>query len=693
MITLLRSTLGLCLLAAAAWNCVAAEPGTGRALLVGCTTYDHLEAAYHLQGPGNDVVLIKSLLCGRFGFPESQVTVLAEASGRPDLRPTRANIEREFHRLQQQARRGEQVVVFLAGHGSQQPDQNPTPDDPEPDGLDELFLPADIAGWDGSTGQVRNALVDDELRNWLTKIEQTGALVTVVLDACHAGTMTRGFDEQVRGLPPRLLIPHETLNAAIPSGTRGSAAAPAESAELAGSSIVAIYAAQSTEATVEKLLPMSGSDRRPHGLLTFTLAQILTQADHPVTYRELVRQIQTQYVGMGRTAPTPMIEGQGRNREVFGKVVWPDSSPIRLTQAGDRWRINAGAIHGLTPGSILAVRAAESRDADPIGYVRVQVARTADADVVPSEFQGRRGPPTFPQSAHCELIARDSGDLTLSYAVIGAGDVDSARVQELTRRLTETAEPASTRLSRLVPEQRNARWLVQIHPRGIDLVPADRAVTESADPDRIAFRLDGAGDEALWIRDTLERIARAENLKRLAADADSGSGGQTVRVDLSLHRSESASRDETLPVLYDGERLTIRVVNPCRFPVDVTLLAIDAASGIEAVFPNRGEINRLQPGDAIELPVQVVAVVRGREHLVAIVTRGEGEVLDFSVLAQPGLGSARTRGLSHMLKDPFGEMLAAALLAEGGVRGIRQPVVRTHRLQLRTWEVRPKPGK
>ena len=110
-----------------------------RALLIGVTKYDHLPRDKHLDGPANDVRLMRRLLQERFQFPAEGIVTLTEDEGSPARRPTRANIEREFRRLADQAREGDQVVILLAGHGSQEPENSPDPVNPEPDGLDEIF--------------------------------------------------------------------------------------------------------------------------------------------------------------------------------------------------------------------------------------------------------------------------------------------------------------------------------------------------------------------------------------------------------------------------------------------------------------------------------------------------------------------------------------------------------------------------
>ena len=67
------------------------------ALLAGCTKYPNLPESFQLQGPGNDVVLMRDLLIERFGFTKADIVILREASGGEANRPTRANIQRNFN--------------------------------------------------------------------------------------------------------------------------------------------------------------------------------------------------------------------------------------------------------------------------------------------------------------------------------------------------------------------------------------------------------------------------------------------------------------------------------------------------------------------------------------------------------------------------------------------------------------------
>jgi hypothetical protein len=222
---------------------------------------------------------------------------------------------------------GDQVLILLAGHGSQQP-ADPDPADEEPDGLDEIFLPADAEAWSPSAHRVVNAIVDDEIRQWIAAIRSKGAVVTIIVDACHSGTITRGGPSAVRdrGIPVESLIPPAELarvRAAVspgglPAGTTANRAAAARAFDLtdAPSDITALYAADVDETTPE--LPMPDAAGPTQGLFTYTVTRILTEGRGPITYRELVQRVIDRYRAEGFN-PTPSLEGTGIDREVLGE--------------------------------------------------------------------------------------------------------------------------------------------------------------------------------------------------------------------------------------------------------------------------------------------------------------------------------------------------------------------------------------
>ena len=215
-----------------------------------------------LRALKNDVVIMRGLLVKKFGFSDDRIVTLAEKVGREERKPTRKNIEREFRRLANVVKKGDQVVILLAGHGSQQPDDDPeNPEDFEPDGLDEIFLPSDVGDWDGGKGRVTNAICDDELRTWLDDIRKKGAFIWVIVDACHSGTMVRGASKD-RGPTGQASLVEDPCRTDPESAGNGPGVARArvqateshfEALDLPKEKggIVAIYAAQATEPTVE----------------------------------------------------------------------------------------------------------------------------------------------------------------------------------------------------------------------------------------------------------------------------------------------------------------------------------------------------------------------------------------------------------------------------------------------------------
>jgi Caspase domain len=714
----LSSIIGCGILLAAIPHALAAEPGK-RALLVGCTFYEHLDKGLHLEGPGNDVLLMQKLLTERFGFHPDNIVILAESAGKDRL-PTRKNIEQQFQRLIRITRPGDQVVILMAGHGSQQPQKQPVaPEDFEADGLDELFLPRDVGRWDGAKGMVVNAIVDKELRDWLKPFAQKNVSVWVIVDACHSGGMIRGNEEEkLRQVPADLLVPRAELDRAVklaaeqlaksPEKTRGGAA-PSPRVPPQAPALVALYASQSTEPTVEKRLPADSPDRKPYGLLTFTVNQILTRSTTPLTYRELAQRVHAQYVNLGRSFPTPLIEGKDQDREVLGVQDWPGRSRIALSKGEDGWKINAGAVHGLTEGTILAVYPPAGQGDKPVGHVRVSELDTFSAAVEPCPYNGQPARKELPVGGRGEPVYVDLGIQRLKVAVDakdGAGKpIGDADRQRLEHELAGLAKDLRS-LVRMVSNPAAADWLVRWQSGRAVLVPAAGWVKGKDDPQPPVFG-PLAIDAKLGARlqDHFGRIARVENLKKLASSAMAetlrGTNGVKVEVEVRLLRSRTDKEGQPVVwgkdglTFHDGDRLEFRLRNPNRFAIDVTLLYIDSGFGIDCLFPERGEINRLGPKEMQPARIRVDSKTRGLEHMVVLAVRAVGQPVDFACLKQPTLERARqdesVRGgpQSRLLDSPLGKLLQNALYGEGTTRGAARDALDENTLMLLSWHILP----
>jgi hypothetical protein len=675
-----RLLLGLTGTCAAAAATHAQTPAARYALLVGVSEYPRLDVSgprYRLEGPPNDVALMRRVLEGEpFKFEPARITSLAGWPTNPDLRPTKANIKRAFERITAQVKNGDQVFVLMAGHGSQQPADD-DPNDVEPDGLDEIFLPADAAGWKGEIGQVENAIVDDEVRVWVNDLRAKGAFVWIVFDSCHSGTMVRGAPSSVereRQIPVDTLIPKDVLDRARAksTGTRGSASdAPLLGLAEGAGELAALYAAQMGETTPEKRLP--DAKGQVHGLFTYTLADILATSSSPLTYRELANRVLEHYRAMQRGGPTPTFEGAGLDREVLGQRTFPDRPQLLLggpVESGIELR--AGSIHGLTPGSILEVYppAGSSAGDRPLGHVTVVSAKAGTSIVTPVAHNNMPAPAAdrLVDGARARVVEYDYGDSRLRIALQGRVTTRGGDEFEVVRagagpapleRAAGTLSAGSQGLAVRTDSAEDAEWFVRTVGEDVVLVPASGWTRDASKEGAAAsvppqFRIGSVNspDLATNLSQAAQRIARSRTLMHLAeGPAPAGD----VNLELKLVRypndTSTAGRELTYepggPRLVVGEWVAFQMTNKGTVPLDVTLLFIDSSYGIQALYPTVDQEidNRIQPGQqGHSQRFEVVATTLGIEQVVAIgVPGGVGPRTSFAMLAQPSLDALKTR--------------------------------------------------
>ena len=288
-----------------------------RALVVGVSEYPGLGKEFQLRGPRNDVVRLRNVLKQR-GFADTQVKVLADGVADAAL-PTRHNILAELEQIAKSANRDDFVLLYFAGHGSQQPaDRSTQEGQAESDGMFEIFLPRDVGKWSGSLGRVENALVKTELRAAVDKILATGAFVWGVFDSCHSATLVRGAgsDMRYRYVDPAMLgVPDVAQDLANPAraNSRGGPATPAIAAmplaEIKGKAgdggSVFFYAAQTRESTPEMLLPLGHPQAKQYGLFGFMVMEALGSSE-PMTYRQMAQYVLTRYAGKNESRVTPL---------------------------------------------------------------------------------------------------------------------------------------------------------------------------------------------------------------------------------------------------------------------------------------------------------------------------------------------------------------------------------------------------
>lgn len=602
-----------------------ARAETLRAVLVGVSDYLHIDA--DLRGPANDIVLMREALLARGVAPDA-ITVL----GAGGAVPTRAAILGALDALAADSAPGDTALFYFSGHGTQAPDG----DGDEMGGMDEVFLPADVRGWSAAAGAVENGITDDELRARAMAILARGARLVSILDACHSGTGFRALGGQgvARAvLPGALGIPDQP-------GPEGTAPPP-----LAGD-FVFLYAAQPEERAFEFPLGDAADPAGWHGAFTRSLAQVLREAPD-LTWDQAMQAVRGS-MKQGGTAQTPDAEGPLLAAAVFGSATPP---PARIGFDGDR--LAAGLLHGIDNGARLAIHG------DALSGGVLARAEIVDAGPRSARFRITEG------------AAPGKG-----FAVVSAPGMP-AKVR------FSTPQPAdSNDYTALLAALEEAAGMIDgavfgAEPFDIGLVPVGGGLALTG-PDGV---LDPAGPgssvrvDVGEVPQALDRAARVFRL-RLALDRLRGGGSllaamSGLKVEVG-HRAGRAGASgcgdpgpQTRPV-GDGhpiapcDQLWLHLKNPSATARDVTVLYVDAANHVSALWPTGGLSNRLGFNETAKVGVQIVAgtAMRGREELIVIAVPAQDGAArsDLTALADPApsraVSDAGTAGWLLAAADP-----------------------------------------
>lgn len=141
-----------------------------RAVLIGINRYQVPGA--DLRGCVNDVKNLQQVLIKYYGFPARGITTLT------DTKATKKAMQAAIKKLIISGKKGDILFLHYSGHGSNVPDDNGD----EADHRDEILCPTNL-DWN-------DPLRDDWLRATFNKL-RAGVSLTVIMDCCHSGTITR----------------------------------------------------------------------------------------------------------------------------------------------------------------------------------------------------------------------------------------------------------------------------------------------------------------------------------------------------------------------------------------------------------------------------------------------------------------------------------------------------------------------
>ncbi|MBT8487232.1 MAG: DUF4384 domain-containing protein [Gemmatimonadetes bacterium] len=314
------------------------------AVVIGISDYIHLEDVEggDLPGPEHDARRVRDVLVMRAGFPEENVRMLINAEA------TKAAIQEGITSwLVQNARPGDNVVIWYSGHGSQMWDE----DGDESDGLDETLAPADVIAT-----STENDISDDEFNDWLGMLPSEN--VIVFLDNCNSGTGTRDATPFSRGR----LLDRDMDRIEHPAGA-ARRALPTQPQDESGfdagrTRVLELAAAQPFQMAVDAFFPEAeGREGFYGGAFTTFMVQQLWKAPEDVTYEEVFEEAyealkrnrfqQDPYISEDvdlKSLPLFFVDGATSGR---GEMALP------VTEAGGRTAtLGAGLALGLTPGSV-----------------------------------------------------------------------------------------------------------------------------------------------------------------------------------------------------------------------------------------------------------------------------------------------------------------------------------------------------
>jgi hypothetical protein len=327
------------------------------ALLIGIDKY-RSSTIPRLEGCKNDVQAMKSVLIGRYRFPEKNVHVLL------DEQATYANIVHEIKSFlaANATRPGDIVVIHYSGHGSRSPDPK------APSGTEETIVPYD------SRDQQNLDITAKAFSSMLKVLAQKTKNITVILDSCNSGRIvkTRGgmVTTKVRSIADAKSAPPEP-----PSWTDGVRGMDDSQSKLSplDDSYVLLAAALAKENAKEYSI---GSQH--YGVFSYFLTRALQTASPDASYRDVMGPVKLQVID-SVDDETPQLVGPNQDHQLFGArvkdaipylLVMPDSQPgkVKLPYAGEP--------HGITSSSIYDVYSSNVEKfelpAKPIAQIEIE---------------------------------------------------------------------------------------------------------------------------------------------------------------------------------------------------------------------------------------------------------------------------------------------------------------------------------
>ncbi len=290
----------------------------------------------NLEGSLNDVESLRELLISlKFGFAGGDIHVVEQEMA------TREGILRAIRKyLLDEPKRGDIVVFYYAGHGSQR--YNSLTD--KPFHLDETIVPADASGGEFD-------IRDKEIARIFNQIVDKGILLTAIFDSCHSGSIARGIPVGSQG--KARFLPYDPRDAADPPD-KGPDGRPAARPEDRVDGALVLSATQHDQSAME----WTGIDGKPHGAFTVALLEAMRALPANSSAEDIYKRIKVLLMGMG-VSQQPDLGGSAgrRSHSLLGNVAGSERLTVAVRPEGvnpdGTVELDGGLALGLGRGSEL----------------------------------------------------------------------------------------------------------------------------------------------------------------------------------------------------------------------------------------------------------------------------------------------------------------------------------------------------
>ena len=345
------------------------------ALIIGISDYINFddETGGDLPGAERDARAIRDVLVSRGYVAPGNIQMLLSREA------TRAKIEAGLTEwLPENARPGDQITVFFAGHGSQMWDESGDEDD----GLDETLAPADV-----SPSSTELDISDDEFGSWLRDLPTNNILV--ILDNCNSGTGTRDITpfSRIRQLGrdiQQITKPPAVARRALPGQEDETGFDPS------GVNVLEFAAAQPHQAAVDAFFPGEGGGESFYGgAFTTYLVRELWRAPADMTYEEVFDRVRDA-LKRNRFEQDPHLSEDVSTKDLplffleGGESVVSEALLPVVAASGGTAELAGGLALGITSGSVFETDGGARLVADRVTPDRVH-ARILEGSVTDGE--------------------------------------------------------------------------------------------------------------------------------------------------------------------------------------------------------------------------------------------------------------------------------------------------------------------